>query len=714
MKRNSNISSLLNQPAPASVTSETSPPQSQPATAGSKKSLKALSNNIAAKNPQSSYLNVFSIDSSSNHTNNNEEVNAAVLMTELRKSFTKKPAGPHVPQLSASFQFSRLLKYFTDSSQNTMPNSEHIKSHLTPHPTRLQLNRYLATYFVYFHPVLPFLHPHTFDPSTVAPPLLFGVCSIGALLCHENNMSVLLHNTCRNFITSIFEVSKDYPQNSTPLWTMQTLITALIYCSWSGDVRGLEFISSIRSTITTLVKTAVNNLVPATTPSEFLQTELTVRTYFAVFIVFGSLTAIFNYPSQINPSDIPQNTPLPCLEAFWNSEQSIHKMPAPSMSFQQAMSALRNKEQCGTLSPMAIRVLGTALFKECWQFRAEPWSPTHNQRKAELLDILVTWNEVAVDPEPGRGQSVSQFLLNSSPMVLALAVEELPCEILDKIRSMQHPLVVDAYVLALVMNIRMLVDMTAIRESLRFHVPHDISSAAVSTLSDLMSSGSLSSPAVTALVAKCFDIFRIIAVPGMRLFTSVSSSPIFVACPEALLCFAEITLLVVMWCHRYEHERGNSLAAAAGADEDDEASLYAIMERTCFESGLEKCQGRLATTLSLTGADMLEACDSWGFAELMSLALRSFAYQLGPTSAASGPTPTSQAQMPSLPSHSSSSSSSSVFRHSPIPPYAELSNVRSDSFGRRGPLAASLMGTAQVPLDRQAWHHTAPGAAGRP
>jgi DNA-directed RNA polymerase subunit RPC12/RpoP len=56
-------------------------------------------------------------------------------------------------------------------------------------PSKSALNRYLSGYFSQFHHHLPFLHPTTFSPGTVAPPLLLAVMSIGALYTFEKEQA---------------------------------------------------------------------------------------------------------------------------------------------------------------------------------------------------------------------------------------------------------------------------------------------------------------------------------------------------------------------------------------------------------------------------------------------------------------------------------------------------------------------------------------------
>jgi hypothetical protein len=60
-------------------------------------------------------------------------------------------------------------------------------------PSTTVLNRYLSTYFNLFHHHLPFLHPSSFDPTEVSPPLLLAVLSIGALYTFEQEQAYMLH-----------------------------------------------------------------------------------------------------------------------------------------------------------------------------------------------------------------------------------------------------------------------------------------------------------------------------------------------------------------------------------------------------------------------------------------------------------------------------------------------------------------------------------------
>jgi hypothetical protein len=56
-------------------------------------------------------------------------------------------------------------------------------------PSKSGLNRYLTAYFNLFHHHFPFLHMSSFQPGTIAPPLLLAVLSIGALYTFEKEQA---------------------------------------------------------------------------------------------------------------------------------------------------------------------------------------------------------------------------------------------------------------------------------------------------------------------------------------------------------------------------------------------------------------------------------------------------------------------------------------------------------------------------------------------
>lgn len=113
--------------------------------------------------------------------------------------------------------------------------------------SRADLNALLAAYFNMFHHHLPFLHPESFRPSTVAPPLLLAVLSIGALYSFNQEKAYMLHIGSKVLVNEFLQNKESFSSRKCPLWTMQSTLLNMIFASWSGDPKGLEWACSIKS-----------------------------------------------------------------------------------------------------------------------------------------------------------------------------------------------------------------------------------------------------------------------------------------------------------------------------------------------------------------------------------------------------------------------------------------------------------------------------------
>lgn len=109
------------------------------------------------------------------------------------------------------------------------------------------LNRYLSTYFCLFHHHLPFLHPASLKPSDLSPPLLLAVLSIGALYSFEQEQAYMLHVGSKVLVSQFLQNKENFSSRKCPLWTMQSTLLNMIFASWSGDPKGLEWACSIKS-----------------------------------------------------------------------------------------------------------------------------------------------------------------------------------------------------------------------------------------------------------------------------------------------------------------------------------------------------------------------------------------------------------------------------------------------------------------------------------
>ena len=113
-------------------------------------------------------------------------------------------------------------------------------------PALASLNRYLSTYFNLFHHHLPFLHPASFRPAEVSPALLLAVLSIGALYTFEHEEAYVLHIGSKVLVSQFLQNKENFSSRKCPLWTMRSSLLNMIFASWSGDPKGLEWACSIK------------------------------------------------------------------------------------------------------------------------------------------------------------------------------------------------------------------------------------------------------------------------------------------------------------------------------------------------------------------------------------------------------------------------------------------------------------------------------------
>lgn len=114
-------------------------------------------------------------------------------------------------------------------------------------PSMASLNKYLSTYFNLYHHHLPFLHQGSFKPTTASPPLLLAVLSIGALYTFEREHAFMLHVGSKVLVNQFLQQKDNFDSRKCPLWAMQSTLLNMIFESWSGDPKGLEWTCSIKS-----------------------------------------------------------------------------------------------------------------------------------------------------------------------------------------------------------------------------------------------------------------------------------------------------------------------------------------------------------------------------------------------------------------------------------------------------------------------------------
>lgn len=145
------------------------------------------------------------------------------------------------PQLESEEQCARIYENIKQyDSENALLETFHL-------PSLNTLNRLLKTYFDLFHHHLPFLHPATFNPTEVSAPLLLAVLSIGALYIFDQDQAYMLHIGSKVLVNQFLQNKENFSSRKCPLWTMQSTLLNMIFSSWSGDPKGLEWACSIKS-----------------------------------------------------------------------------------------------------------------------------------------------------------------------------------------------------------------------------------------------------------------------------------------------------------------------------------------------------------------------------------------------------------------------------------------------------------------------------------
>ena len=148
---------------------------------------------------------------------------------------------PKVPQIQSDEEYDaiqdNLRSYDIDGSMQASLNLQ----------SRTDVNNFLREYFNLFHHHLPFLHPESFNPSNVSPALLLAVLSIGALYAFDQDQAYLLHIGSKGLVTQFLHNKENFSSRKSPLWAMQSTLLNMVFASWSGDAKGLEWACSIKS-----------------------------------------------------------------------------------------------------------------------------------------------------------------------------------------------------------------------------------------------------------------------------------------------------------------------------------------------------------------------------------------------------------------------------------------------------------------------------------
>ncbi|KAH6624274.1 hypothetical protein B0J18DRAFT_173363 [Chaetomium sp. MPI-SDFR-AT-0129] len=450
-------------------------------------------------------------------------------------------------------------------------------------PNLPSLNRYLATYFGLFHHHLPFLHPASFEPTQMSPAILLAVLSIGALYAFDQEQAYMLHIGSKVLVNQFLQNKENFSSRKCPLWTMQSSLLNMIFASWSGDPKGLEWACSIKSLLANMVAGNRYELKlrqearegRAPTRAEWVEDEGCRRTYYAVYIFFGLLTLTYNHTPAMSFNEF-EDLELPSTEALWNIKVTEdawqdHLKVSPSVTF---MDAHDNLFQGETLkySAFATRVMINALFLEVWYHKRSPEALQDVVTEYKLRLALETWEKSLDLCEP---EAFSVPL--SAP-------------------HKGHPLIFNAKAMFRNARARLEVDLKAVQEALRYHDSYEVA-AAMSNARDRVKRSS----EMLKVIQECYNCIETAVLQGVRWVARTSPTNWSIEHP---LCGMDLMIILSLWLYRLEHDEEPAT--------EEELVMYNRIRQLFDKDVDETYVAHLSSVVARLWGSMLDEVVVWG------------------------------------------------------------------------------------------------------
>ncbi|KAK4459642.1 transcriptional regulator form adherence 5 [Cladorrhinum samala] len=504
------------------------------------------------------------------------------------------PAGFRTPQVSGDEERNIILDNIRSHDvDNALPGPFRV-------PILSSMNRYLNTYFSLFHHHLPFLHPASFEPTQVSPALLLAVLSIGALYAFDQEQAYTLHIGAKILVNQFLQNKENFSSRKCPLWTMQSSLLNMVFASWSGDPKGLEWACSIKSLLANMVAGNRYELKlrqearegRAPTRAEWVEDEGCRRTYYAVYIFFGLLTLSYNHTPAISFNEF-EDLQLPSTEALWNLRVSEEAWPdhfklSPNLTF---LEAHDNLFQGDTLkySAFATRVMINALFLEVWYHKRSPEALQDVVTEYKLRLALETWEKSLELCEP---EAVAVPL--SAP-------------------HKGHPLIFNAEAMFRNARARLEVDLKTVQEALRYHDSYEVAAAMSNARDRVKRSGEM-----IKVIQECYNCLEIAVVQGVRWVARTSPTNWSIEHP---LCGMDLMIILSLWLYRLEHDEEQATG--------DELAMYNKIRKLLDKDFDEPyAVPHLSSIVARLWGSMLDEVVVWGIARLMGESFRLHAQAL--------------------------------------------------------------------------------------
>jgi len=525
---------------------------------------------------------------------NSQGVNGLVpALQSMINSLPPSGAGTPVPQ--SPYQTQHVLgdnapQVASDDERNKI--LDHIRAHDTEHaipdgfrlPPLVSINRYLSTYFSLFHHHLPFLHPASFNPVEVSPALLLAVMSIGALYAFDQEQAYMLHIGSKVLVNAFLQNKENFSSRKCPLWTMQSSLLNMVFASWSGDPKGLEWACSIKSLLANMVagnryelklrQEAREGAQP--NREEWVEDEGCRRTYYAVYIFFGLLTLTYNHTPAISFNEF-EDLQLPSTEGLWSLKVEDEAAWHEALKASQVatfMEAHDNLFQGETLrySAFATRVMINALFLEVWYHKRSPEALQDVVTEYKLRLALETWEQ-------------SMELCEPETVTVPLSAPH-----------KGHPLTFNAKAMYRNARARLEVDLKAVQEALRYHDSYEVA-AAMSNARDKVKR----STEMIKVIQECYNCIETAVIQGIRWVARTSPTNWSVEHP---LCGMDLMIILSLWLYRLEHDEEPATA--------EELAMYNKV-RQLFEKDLDDPYvSQLSSVVARLWGSMLDEVVVWG------------------------------------------------------------------------------------------------------
>ncbi|KAJ5690578.1 hypothetical protein N7462_004970 [Penicillium macrosclerotiorum] len=489
---------------------------------------------------------------------------------------------PKAPQLADEMERNLVLERVQAAdSLGALPDNFQI-------PGLLALNRYLSTYFNLYHPHLPFLHQQSFNPASAPTPLLLAVLSIGALYTFERDHAFMLHVGSKVLVNQFLQHKENFDSRKCPLWLMQSTLLNMVFESWSGDPKGLEWTCSIKSLLANMVAGNRYQLKvrtearqsPQPSREEWIEDESCRRTYFAVYIFFGMLTLTFNHTPAMSFDEF-DNLELPSSESLWNldatDEESWRRSvaSASTMTVREAHDFLFQGEQT-RYSAFATRVLINALFLQVW----------NHKRSFEALQDVVTEYKLRLALETWES---SLEVCEPETIVVPLSTPQ-----------KGHPLIFNSMAVYRNTRARLEVDLKSIQEAMRYHSSYEVAAAMTVAREKVKRSQEMNK-----VVQQCFECIEIAAIQGINWVAKTSATNWSVEHP---LCGLDLMVILSLWLYRLEHDDEPATEA--------ELAIYNKV-RNLFDDDAIDAFGKLSSTVARVWGNILDGVVVWGITKLM-------------------------------------------------------------------------------------------------